>query len=205
MTRKLLPALLSAILFVGCSGPSQLARKSEKKLDQGDHWRAWALATRALDKAPANPEARAAATRAAQSIADDWRRRIHATAGLDSTQAADQVLEFAAFRLGAARYVTVATDPVWEKEERALRLGAARRSYSAAQASLAARRPKKAHLGFMDADRYAPGYRDAAARAASVLPEARSRIAFVPLQTTAGRAIWAATWRLRGAAMWSSN
>ena len=187
MTRRFVPSLLPVILLLfGCAGPTQLAKKSEKRMDQGDHWKAWALATRALDKAPANQEARAAATRAANSISQDWQRRIHALAGLDSSQAVDQVLEFAAFRSNAVRYVTVTTEPSWNLEETALREAAARRNYRTAVADLASNRPKRAYLHFMDADHYAPGYRDAAARADRVLPEARTTVAFVPLYASSG-------------------
>src|SRR5690242_2510412 len=45
--------VLAAVSVIGCAGPAKLAQKSQDKLAQGDVWKAWELATRALDKAPA--------------------------------------------------------------------------------------------------------------------------------------------------------
>src|SRR5438093_11745369 len=105
MIRKAVPALALAIVFgLGCAGPSKLAQVSEDKLARGDMWRAWTLATRALDRAPANPRAREAAAAAAGAIAADWRRRLHAAAEPDTPPAADQLLQFMSFRAAAARY-----------------------------------------------------------------------------------------------------
>src|SRR5438093_10150746 len=125
MARKLAPALLAISLVLGCAGPSELAQRSQNKLAQGDHWRAWSLATKALDKAPANAEARRAAAAAAASIAQEFQRRIAATAASDSLAAADQVLEFAEFRSRAIPYTTVAMSPEWARDEQTLRRSAA--------------------------------------------------------------------------------
>ncbi len=188
MIRRCAPAVLALALVAGCAGPAKLAERSEDRLADGDHWHAWTLATRALDKAPANPRARQAAAAAAASIAADWQRRIHALAEVDSLAAAGQTLEFAAFRAGAGRYTTVAVDPAWAGHERALRLGAARTHYERGAAALAARRPKRAWLHFTDADRFVPGYRDGTARAERAYEQALTRVAFVPFSASAGHA-----------------
>src|SRR5258706_4346328 len=99
MLRRIAPALLAlSLLTIGCAGPARLTERSEKNLSNGDHWRAWQLATRALDKQPGNPRARAAATAAGASIALDWEPRIHAMADVDTLNGGDHVLEFAEFR-----------------------------------------------------------------------------------------------------------
>jgi hypothetical protein len=199
MVRRFAPALLALTLAAGCAGPAKLAEKSGNKLAEGDHWQAWALATRALDKAPANPQARAAAAAAGASIASDWQRRIHALAEADSMAAAQQVLEFAAFRARAARYTSISAGTEWLEEERALRHSAARTHYQRGVSAIAARRPKQAWLHFNDAEHFVTGYRDAASRAERARDAALTRVAFVPFATvhgdaTLGREI-AATWR----------
>ena len=68
MLRKLLLSLIATTLVIGCAGTSKLSEKSEKELTKGDAWKAWQLATRALDKEPGNPRARTAATSAGTSI-----------------------------------------------------------------------------------------------------------------------------------------
>src|SRR5262245_44594093 len=113
MDRRLLPCVALLVLAVGCAGPNKLADNSQKKLAEGDMWKAWRLATQALDRQPANVRARAAANAAASTIADDWRRRITALAATDSMEAAEQVLQFVDFRTGAARYVTVLVSEPW--------------------------------------------------------------------------------------------
>src|SRR5262245_51098267 len=162
MFRRLMPALLALSFVIGCAGPAKLTERSKNKLASGDHWRAWQLATRALDKQPGNPSARAAATAAGASIAQDWERRIHALANVDSLQAADQVLAFAAFRSEAAVYATIPVSLGWPTDEQALRLAAARVYYVRGTIASGARRPKAAYDLFMTAERFMPDYRDAA-------------------------------------------
>jgi hypothetical protein len=187
MIRRFAPAALALVLASGCAGPAKLAERSEGKLAGGDHWQAWTLATRALDKAPANERARIAAAAAAASIAQDWQRRIRAVAEADSLAAADQVLEFVAFRAGAARYTTVLVEPAWADEERGLRQGAARVHYQRGVGAMAAKRPKRAWLHFVDTERFVPGYRDVATRAGRAYEKALTRIAFVPFTASSGQ------------------
>ena len=157
MFPRFAPALLALSLAAGCAGPAKLAERSEGKLASGDHWQAWTLATRALDKAPANQRARLAAAAAAASISREWQRRIRAVAEGDSMAAAGQVLEFSSFRTGAATYTTVPVEADWAGEERTLRLAAARVHYQRGAAAMAAKRPKRAWLHFTDTGRFVPG------------------------------------------------
>lgn len=180
MLRSLFIASLVLGLLAGCAGPTRLAQRSESKLADGDMWRAWQLATRALDREPMNPRARAAAADAGRVIAGDWERRILALADADSVRAADQVLQFVDFRAGAARYATIAVSPPWTAVERALRRGAARTRYQEGVAALAAHRPKTAWGRFQDAGRYVPDYRDAGTLATRALSRAMTPVAILP-------------------------
>lgn len=71
MRRTIALVLPTLLLVTSCAGPQRLTQKSEQNLAGGAHWRAWQLATRALDKAPANARARSAATAAGASISQD--------------------------------------------------------------------------------------------------------------------------------------
>ena len=190
-----LPALL--LLVAGCAGPTKLAEKSQEKLAMGENTRAWLLATRALDKDPGNVRARAAATAAGNAIARDWEQRIAALAPSDSLAAAEQVLQLAEFRTNAVRYAAITVSQDWANEEQALRQTAARTYYRRAAGDLAAKRPKKAYLGFADAMRFVPDYRDAATLSDRAFQRALTRVAFVPFSggnPTLGRDV-AAGWR----------
>ena len=146
MLRRLAPFLLAIPLLINnCSGPSKLTEKSEEKLAGGDAWRAWQLATRALDKEPGNPRSRAAATAAGAAIAQDWQRRIHALAEVDSLKAAAQVLELTDFREHAARYATIQVGAEWPAEERALRNTAARIHFQGSRLHSLSYRPFSDH------------------------------------------------------------
>ena len=199
MTRRLLPALLAIALIAGCAGPSKLTRQSEERLARGEAWKAWTLATRALDKAPGNHEAKAAATAAARAIAEDWQRKIRGLAEADSLAAAEEALEFASFRTGALRYTTVPVGTVWAREEQALRFHGARTHYEQGLADLGTGRPKRAYLHFSDVRRFARDYRDVAAMMDRALERATTRLAFVPLRVTSGPAAMgrdvSASWR----------
>ncbi len=190
MTRRLavlLAALLIALpgmlLVTGCGGgSSKLTQKSEEKLAGGDAWRAWQLATRALDKEPGNPRARAAATAAGASIAEEWQRKIHALAEFDSLKAADEALELAEFRENAARYATIPVGAEWPAEDRALRLTAVRIHYQRGREAADSGRPKKACNEFTEAQRFVSDYRDVTKRADRAFGEALTRVAVVPFR-----------------------
>jgi hypothetical protein len=199
MHRISISLALLVLLVVGCAGPSKLAKQSEDKLAKGDVWRAWTLATKALDKAPANAEARAAAAAAASAIATDWQRRIRGMAMVDSIEAAEQAMEFVEFRANAVRYTTVQVDPTWVREERTLRDGAARACYARGTADMKSKRPKSAYRYFVRAEEFSPRYRDSAALADRALELALTRVAILPLRTHSanprlGRDV-AASWR----------
>jgi len=180
--------VLVALAGVGCAGPAKLAEKSEGKLAEGDVWKAWNLATRALDKAPANARAQEAAASAAEVIAADWQRRITALAAVDSLAAAEQVLEFVRFRTGAIRYTTVRVSDGWTRDELMLRQAAASVHYAEGVEAMNTQRPKKAYAAFLEAQRFQPNYRDAGKRAEAALDQAVTRVAVVPLRTSRGDA-----------------
>lgn len=179
--RRLLPALALAL---SCAAPSELARRSEVALAAGDRDEAFELATRALDREPANGRAKAAARSAYEAIAGDWMRRIRAVADADTLAAASQVLELAGFRARAMRYVDASPDSAWRSDERALRRGAARVWYDRGVAAADGGRPKKAYAAFVETERYVAGFRDVADRMALVLERARTRVAVLPLSGT---------------------
>jgi hypothetical protein len=175
--------VLAAVSAFGCAGPGKLAEKSQNKLAEGDVWKAWHLATKALDKAPANPRAREAAASAASAISQDWQRRITALADVDSMGAAEQVLSYVQFRTDAARYTTVAVGERWMGIESRLRQGAARSHYVDGVAAMGSARPKKAYAQFSEAARFVPDFRDVATRVDEALEQARTRVAIVPLRS----------------------
>lgn len=170
-----------AVVFTGCAGPTKMAEKSQQKLASGDMWRAWQLATRALDREPLNPSARDAAAAAGAAISDDWQRRIAALAAVDSMRAAEQALEFVNFRGNAAHYTTLAVTPAWSDAERALRRSAARRNYVAGREAMSAMRPKLAYDRFMECGRFEDPWRDAAKLADAAYEKALTRVAVMPV------------------------
>jgi hypothetical protein len=179
MSRRLL-ALLAVALVAGCAGPNKLAEKSQQKLSSGDVWRAWQLATRALDREPLNPRAKEAAAAAGRVIADDWQRKIQALAPIDSVQAAEQVLEFTQFRVNAINYTSIEVTPAWAAEERLLRQAAARNHYLLASQAKAAKRPKAAFAHFHDIERFVPNYKDAPLQADRAYQQALTQVAVLP-------------------------
>jgi hypothetical protein len=183
MLRRLVPYLVACSVAIGCAGTSKLTEKSEEKLAKGDAWKAWELATRALDKEPGNPRARSAATAAGTSIVEEWQRRVRALAEVDSLKAADEVLELTAFREGAARYATIPVGEEWREEEETLRQTAAREYYESGRDAASAGLPKKAWVEFNEAERFVPGYRDVAKRSERALRDAATAVAVVPFET----------------------
>ena len=183
MTRRLFFVMLAAAAAAGCAGPNKLAEKSQRELAQGDVWKAWQLATRALDREPMNPRAREAATASASVISADWQRKIHGLATVDSLRAAEQVLAFAEFRANAVNYTTVNVPETWAGEERTLRNAAARFQYSEGREALAASRPKAAFMRFHEVERYVPSYRDVAKLSAGAYERAITRVALMPFSS----------------------
>lgn len=188
MNRRILPALAAALVLIGCASSAKLTRQSEQKLAKGNAWKAWELATRALDKEPGNPDARHAATQAGAAIAEEWQRKIEATAALDSLQAAEQVLEFAEFRLNAARYATIPTRASWNAEERVLRQTAARVFYAHGVEAFESKRPKQAYLDLSHTEAFVPNYLDAAELASQAMEKAISRVAIAPFRSAHDKA-----------------
>jgi len=184
MFRRMLMFALAAALAGGCAGSAKLSQKSEEKLASGDAWKAWQLATRALEKEPGNPRAQSAATAAGASIVQDWQRKIRALAELDSVNAAEEVLRLSEFRLNAARYATIPVGAGWPTEETALRRTAARVHYQLGQEAAAGKRPKKACAEFSEAARFVNDYRDVGRRIDKTLSEALTRVVVAPFRTT---------------------
>jgi hypothetical protein len=180
MSRRLTLALLAAALVAGCAGPTKLAERSQQKLSSGDIWRAWQLATRALDREPMNPKAKDAAAAAGRVIADDWERKITALAPIDSVQAAEQVLEFTQFRTNAINYTTIEVTPLWATTERTLRMAAARNEYLLATQARSAHRPKAAFVHFHAIERFVPNYKDAMLQADRAYTAALTQVAVLP-------------------------
>lgn len=180
MLRRFVPFLVACLVVTGCAGTSKLTEKSEKELASGDAWKAWNLATRALDKEPGNPRARDAATAAGTSIVQEWQRRIRALADVDPMKAAEEVLALTDFREGAAHYATIPVGESWPEEEQALRETAAGAHYEAGLDAAGAGLPKKAWVEFAEAERFVPGYRDVGKRSERALREATTAVAVVP-------------------------
>jgi hypothetical protein len=182
MKGRILPLLAALIVISGCAGTAKLTQKSQEKLAGGDAWRAWQLATRALDKEPGNPNARDAATAAGNAIAQEWQRKILALADTDSLQAAEEVLGFMGFRGNAAHYATISVSPDWATTERTLRRGAAGSYYNSGIGSMNSQRPKKAYLELAEAQRFMTPYRDAAALSERCMAKATTRVAILPFR-----------------------
>lgn len=180
MARRILIALLAATVVAGCAGPNKLAEKSQRELADGDVWKAWQLATRALDREPMNPRARAAAAATAEVISADWQRKIHALASVDSLRAAEQVLAFSEFRSNAVNYTNVEVPATWAAEERAIRHAAARYHYQQGRAAAVSERPKAAYAHFQECERHVLGYRDAQQLASAAYERALTRVAVLP-------------------------
>lgn len=185
MARRLVPL---ALLTLSCAAPSELARRGDVALQAGDPERAFELAVKALDREPGNARAKATAAAAVRAITDGRVRRIRAAAGADTLAAAGEVLELAAFRARAARYAPVGPDSAWAAEERTLRTSAARVHYDRGRAALEAARPKRAYDGFLEAERFVPGYRDVAKQSQKAYDRAVTRVAFLPLRATSSYA-----------------
>jgi hypothetical protein len=181
--RVALLALAATTVIAGCAGPTKLAEKSQQKLSSGDIWRAWQLATRALDREPMNPKAKDAAAAAGRVIADDWQRKITALAPIDSVQAAEQVLEFTQFRTNAINYTTIEVTPAWAATERTLRMAAARDRYLLATQAKQAHRPKAAFAHFHDVERFVPNYKDAPQQAERAYQAALTQVAVLPFSS----------------------
>ncbi|HTK70258.1 MAG TPA: hypothetical protein VL857_10670 [Candidatus Eisenbacteria bacterium] len=182
MYRSIVALLIAVSLAAGCAGSAKLSKKSEEKLASGDAWKAWQLATRALDKEPGNPRAQAAATKAGTAIVQDWQRKIRAYAELDSAKAAAEVLAMTEFRGEAARYATIPMGESWAAEELALRRAGARIHYNLGVEATSAGRPKKACNEFSEARQYVSDYRDVVKREDRAASDAMTHVAVMPFR-----------------------
>lgn len=180
-TRFMPLAWLPLLLVLSCAAPSELVRRSEVSLQQGDATKAFDWARRALDRQPGNAQARAAMTSAASVLMDDWKARITNLAEVDTVGAARQSLELDGFRAQLLRYrVILPHDGAFEANEAHLRSGAAGIYYNLGEQSLAGRRPRQAYRRFAEAQQFSPGYRDVAARMDRAYALAVTRVAILP-------------------------
>jgi hypothetical protein len=184
MFRSFVTLLIVASFVAGCAGSAKLSKKSEEKLASGDAWKAWQLATRALDKEPGNPRAQSAATAAGTAIVQDWQRKIRALAEVDSAKAAEEVLALTEFRGDAAHYATIPVGEGWPVEERTIRRSAARTHYNLGVDAADGGRPKKACAEFSEARRYVSDYRDVVKREDRAMGDAMTRVVVVPFRTS---------------------
>lgn len=174
------PILLAA-LALSCAGPNKLAQQSEKAFTAGDVEKAYQKAAKALRKDPNNERARTAMTQAAARIMDNRKTEIHRLAVGDTVAAANRLLALEPFRRELSDYrVPLPPDPAFEREESAIRLGAAGIEYRLGRADLDAGLPKRAYDEFQAARTFEPGYRDADRRIQEAYEEALPRVALLP-------------------------
>lgn len=178
---------LIALLALGCASANRLSRKSEQELAAGDLASAYQHARRAVAKEPTNPRARAAFAAAAATLVDDREKRILSIADVDTLAAAERVLELAELRVEVVRHgFALPPDTAFSRHEVAIRVGAARVHYAAAEHALAARSPKVAWAEFRDAQRFVAGYRDVGRRIDEVHAQALARVAILPFADQSG-------------------
>jgi len=174
-------AWLPILLTLSCAAPSELVRRSGVSLAAGDAARAFDWARRALDKEPANPAARAAATDAATVLVGDAKSRIRNLAEVDTVSAARQSLELEDFRAQLVHYrIELPPDPGFVRDEALIRSGAAGWYYDAGAKSMSGHRPKRAYSEFVEAGRFASGYRDVGERERGAWEQALTRVAVLP-------------------------
>jgi hypothetical protein len=180
-------AIALAALALSCATSKELARRSDVYLEKGDVDRAYDTARAALDKDSGNAQALAVMTRAAEVRMDDWRRRIRNLAGVDTVAAAGLTVQLDAFRVETGRYrLVLEEDAAFARDEVAIRLGAARDRYAAAEAALADERPKHAYKLFQETRRYVPHFLDVDDRTDEAWRLAETRVAVLPFDDQTG-------------------
>jgi hypothetical protein len=174
-------AWLPLLLVLSCAAPSELVRRSEVSLQQGDAMKAFDWARRALDKEPGNAHARDAMTRAGRVLMEDAKARMLNLAEVDTIGAAKQSIELDAFRAQLNRYrVILPHDGAFEANEAQIRSGAAGAYYNMGARSLAGHRPRQAYREFTECQQFSPDYRDVAARMDRAYALAVTRVAILP-------------------------
>ena len=181
-TSRLIAVLVVAgSLALSCAGPNKLAQQSEKAYGEGNLEKAYQKAARALKKEPENRRARAAMTQAAARLMVERETEIRGMAARDTVAAAKRSLALDTFRDELTQYrIVLPPDPDFDRDEAAIRAGAAGIVYSQAVEDLEAGAPKRAYDEFQEAQAFQPHYRDVAHRIDVAYDEALPRVAFFP-------------------------
>ncbi len=181
-TSRLVAVLgVAGSLTLSCAGPNKLAQQSEKAFGQGDIEKAYQKAARALRKDPENRPARAAMTQAAARLMDEREVEIRGLAARDTVAAGRRSLALDRFREELTGYrIILPPDPDFDRDESAIRLGAAGIVYARAVEDLETGAPKRAYDGFQQAQEFEPHYRDVAHRIEEAYDNALPRVAFFP-------------------------
>jgi tetratricopeptide (TPR) repeat protein len=179
--RRYIVPLLIASLGLSCAGPNKLAQQSEKAYQAGEVEKAYQKAAKALRKEPNNERARSAMTQAATRIMDGRKSEIRRLAVGDTVAAAQTALALEPFRRQLSDYrVILSPDPAFERDESAIRLGAAAIEYRLGRADLEAGFPKRAYYEFQQTRIFEPDHRDVDRRIQEAYDEALPRVALLP-------------------------
>ncbi len=180
-SRLFVGVVLAGSLALSCAGPNKLAQQSEKAYSQGELEKAYQKAAHALRKDPENQRARAAMTQVSTRLMNERTVEIRGLAARDTVAAAKRSLELDRFRDELAGYhIVLPPDPDFDRDEAAIRLGAAGIVYAQAVEDLEGGAPKRAYDEFQGAQEFAPRYRDVARRIQEAYDDALPRVAFFP-------------------------
>lgn len=180
-SRLFVGLFIASSLAVSCAGPNKLAQQSEKAYGQGELEKAYQKAAHALRKDPENQRARAAMTQVSTRLMDERMAEIRGLAARDTVQAAKRSLTLDRFRDELASYhIVLPPDAGFDRDEAAIRLGAAGIVYAQAVEDLEGGAPKRAYDEFQGAQEFAPRYRDVARRIREAYDDALPRVAFFP-------------------------
>jgi hypothetical protein len=172
---------MAASVALSCAGPNKLAQQSEKAYGQGEVEKAYQKAARALRKEPENRRALLAMSRAAEKIMEERMAEIRGLAALDTVAAAKRSLNLDSFRQELVGYrVILAPDSSFDRDEAAIRHGAAGIEYRRALDGLDGGYPKRAYDELLLVRALEPDYRDVGHRIEQAYDEARPRVALLP-------------------------
>ncbi len=179
--RLLVGVLVAGTLALSCAGSNKLAQQSEKAYGQGELDKAYQKAARALRKDPENQRARAAMTQVATRLVDERETEIRRLAARDTLAAANRSLELGKFQDELAAYrIVLPPDPAFDRDDAAIRHGAAGIEYAQAVDDLEGGAPKRAYDEFQTAQQFQARYRDVAHRIQQAYDETQPRVAFFP-------------------------
>ncbi len=180
-SRLVVGILITALSALSCAGPEKLTKQSEKAYSEGNVEKAYQKAARALRKEPTNRHARAAMTQAAAQLMNERETEIRGMAVRDTVAAAKRSLDLDSFRAELMEYrVILPPDPDFDRDEAAIRTGAARVTYEDAVDALQSGAPKRAYDGFQLAKEFRAHYRDVSRRIDQAYEEALPRVALLP-------------------------